>query len=224
MRQKMRALWFDCGLIVGNSLYPEIADLGLLKLAADDIASKADGFARHWESVRALNRQAANAANASDWQLARDKVNETELACEGCHMENWSFSTRGALPETLKGWRDNDTVFGNEPWGDMKLNGAPGWIAQMLQLRARVRAARLSTGRLDREALLGHTKYIHEFAHDQASRWRQIEAQAKVISRAAVSGALWEVQGQYLTMRRNCIECHDQLAPERGLAPMPWKG
>jgi cytochrome c556 len=223
MRQKMRAMWFACGLVVGNSLDRDIADLALLKLSADDIAAKAGGFAHHWEKVRTLNRQAAAAVGKVDWEEVSLKLNETEMACEGCHFENWSLATRGVLPETLSGWVENDTVFGDEPWGQMNLNGAPAWIAQMLQMRFQVRSAMAFARRLDKNRVLGSTRKIHEFADDQARRWRTIEAQANAISRAAQTGATWEVEGHYITLRRNCIDCHDKFAPDRGLAPTPWK-
>ncbi len=224
MRQKMRSMWFASGLIVGNSYYPEIADLFLLRQSAENIAAKADGFAKHWEAVRTNNRQAAAAVNENDWQKVEDQLVETEQACESCHFENWSMSTRGAMGATLEGWRDNDGVFGDEPWGRMRLNGSPQWIGQMLQLRARVRGAMFRARRLDKKFVLESTRIIHEFADDQARRWRLIEGQANAITRISRTGALWEVQGHYTSMRRHCMECHEKFAPDRGLDPMPWKG
>jgi cytochrome c556 len=224
MRQKMRSMWFASGLIVGNSFYPEISDLFLLRQSAENIAAKADAFADHWEAVRTNNRLAATAVNENDWQKVQEQLVETEQACESCHFENWSMATRGAMGATLEGWRDNDGVFGDEPWGQMRLNGAPQWIGQMLQLRARVRGAMFRARRLDKKFVLESTRIIHDFADDQARRWRLIEGQANAIARISRTGALWEVQGHYTSMRRHCMECHEKFAPDRGLDPMPWKG
>jgi hypothetical protein len=224
MRQKMRSMWWACGLIVGNSYYAEYADVQLLRQAAENVATKSDAFAKHWEAVRDNNRRAAAAVNDNDWARVSEQLVETEQACEACHFENWSMATRGALGDTLKGWHDSDNVFEEEPWGNMNLNGAPTWINHMLRMRRVVRGTMFRARRLDKDAVLRGTREIHQFADDQARRWRLIEGQASAIGRAARRGALWEVQGHYSAMRNYCIECHARFAPDRGLAPMPWNG
>ncbi|MBX3460882.1 MAG: hypothetical protein KF696_13115 [Planctomycetes bacterium] len=223
MRSKMRQLWYDCGIIVGNSMYPEIAEMFYLELAAGDVARKARGFAEHWENVRNRNREAATAASNADWRLARQKVNETNMACEACHFEHWSLATHGVLPETLKGWHDNDSVFGDEPWGQMKLNGAPAWVMKMYEMRAAWFSAGRGVRRLEKDRVLEATRKINDFADDQAKRWRSIETQANIIFELARKREPQKVEPHYLTIRNQCIDCHKLYAPDRGLDPMPWK-
>ncbi|MBK8207325.1 MAG: hypothetical protein IPK87_11145 [Planctomycetes bacterium] len=223
MRQKMRQMWYDCGLIVANSMYPEIAEMFYLELSAGDVAQKARSFAERWEKVRDVNRQAATAANNADWRDARAKVNETNMACESCHFEHWSLQTHGVLPETLKGWYENDTVFEDEPWGNMKLNGAPQWVMKMYEMRAAWFRAARGVRRLDKDAVLKGTRVIHDFAEDQARRWRSIEAQANKIADLARARNPSGVEPHYVTLRNQCIDCHKTYAPDRGLDPMPWK-
>lgn len=223
LRVKMRSMWFDSSVIAGNSIHPDMADRYVLRTAANDIASKAAGFAGHWENVRAEIREAATAVNANDWARVRDQLLETEARCEGCHYENWSFATHGVGTPTLEAWHDEDTVFAGPPWGRMQLNSTPQWVGNMLRMRATLRTAQRSAGQLDKQATLRHTKAVHDFADEHATRWRTIEAQARAIARIADEGLLTEVEGHYKTMRRHCMECHDLYAPEKGLAPVDWK-
>lgn len=223
MRSKMRQMWYDCGIIVGNSMYPEIAEMFYLELAAGDIASKAKGLAERWEKVRGVNRETATAASNADWRLARQKVNETNMACEACHFEHWSLATHGVLPDTLKGWYENDTVFEDEPWGEMKLNGAPAWVMKMYEMRAEWFKVARGVRRLDKDRVLEATRRINDFADDQAKRWRTIETQAGIIFDLARKREPQKVEPHYITIRNQCMDCHKLYAPDRGLDPMPWK-
>jgi cytochrome c556 len=223
LRVKMRAMWFDSGIIVANSMYPDIADRGALQLAASDIASKAAGFAGHWEDIRTKIREAAASANASNWAEVRKLAGEAEMACEGCHFENWSFATRGVRGEHLQAWHDEDTVFTGRQWDRMDLNSAPQWVSTMLQMRATLRGATRLASRQDKDGVLRLTRTVHDFADDQARRWRSIEAQSNAIARIAEGGRLEDVSAHYHSMRRACMDCHNQYAPERGLAPVDWK-
>lgn len=223
LRVKMRSMWFDSSVIVGNSLYPSMADRYVLRVAANDIAAKAGAFATHWESVRSGIREAAGAVNANDWARVQNQLLETEASCEGCHYENWSLASHGVGRPTLEAWHEADTVFSGPRWGPQQLNSTPQWVNNMLRMRFTLRRAQRAANELDKSAVLRHTLTINNFADEHATRWRGIEAQARAIARIAEGGRLEDVSGHYLKMRSACMECHELYAPENGLAPVDWK-
>lgn len=220
---KMRSMWVSCGLIVGNAMFPEISDTVLLEAAARDIANKARGFAEHFEKCRDLNRDATVAARAGEWDKAVTALDRVNRACENCHYENWPLRTRGFIPETLKGWKDADTVFEDEPWEEMKLHSPVPLLRMMYGLRGQLTLAQFYAVRRSESQLRTATGKMHKPLDEQANIWRAIEAQANSIVALAEQGLLADVGNHYLTMTRLCADCHKEWSDSRGIDPLPWK-
>lgn len=220
---KMRSMWVSCGLIVGNAMFPEISDTILLEVAARDIANKARGFAEHYEKCRDLNRDATTAAKAGEWDRAALALDRANRSCENCHYENWPLRTRGFIPETLKGWKDADTVFEDEPWEEMKLHSTVPWLREMFSMRGQLTLAQFYADRRNETQMVTATAKLHKSLDAQARTWRALEAQANAIITLAEQGLLTDVGNHYLTMTRICEDCHKEWSDGRGINPLPWK-
>lgn len=221
--QAMRLMWVDAGIIIGNSYYPDIADIDSLRYSADSLAQKADRFATHFEALRDHNRDSALAAKRGDWG---DTVAQNELAhqaCGNCHYEFWPLSARGFMKETLEGWQETQDVFGDEPWGAQVFTGPPSVRLTMVRMREAMMRAGVASQKQDLDNFLEATEALHKFADSQFKIWDGIARQAKIIAQLAREEKLDEVGTHYTQMTQYCRDCHANLSDGRGLNPLPWR-
>lgn len=224
LKASMRSMWIDCGLIIGNSYHPEIADLSILQDVAEDLARRAGRFAGYWQTIRDANRDSATAIREGDWGLAAEKNLEAHRACGACHYEYWPWQGRAFTPDTLKGWHDSQDVFGDEPWGEMAPTAPAPVRASMQKLAGLMLGAEAAIAERNEAESLRLTGGLHKPSETQLEIWRGIERRALSIARLAREGKPEEVGEQYRAIAQACNACHAETSDGRGLNPLPWPG
>lgn len=224
LRTEMRSMWIDCGLIIGNSYHPEVADLGMLRDIATDLARRAGSLAGYWQTIRDANRESANAVKAGDWSLAAEQNNLAHRTCGACHYQYWPWQGRSFTPDTLKGWRDSQDVFGDEPWGEQVFTAPAPVRASMQKMAGMMLAAEAAIAEKQDGEALRLTGELHKPVEKQLDAWRGIERRALNIARLASEGKPEEVGEQYKAITQACRDCHATSSEGRGLDPLPWPG
>jgi hypothetical protein len=221
-RRAMRQMWVDCGVIIGNSYHPQVADTDLLRYSADSIAQKAGRFAAHFRAIRDTNRESAMAANRGDWEAAGAKNKLVHQACGDCHFEFWPLSARAFKKETLQGWYDSRDVFGDEEWGGQVFTAPTTVLLSMERMRGQMMATMQALKTKDKPAFLKATAAVNKFADKNLKIWEAIERQAKAIAQLARERKLEDVGERYTKLTRYCRDCHESSSDGRGLDPLPW--
>lgn len=224
LKATMRSMWVDCGLIIGNSYHPDVADLHMLEDVADDLARRAGGFAGYWQTIRDANRDSATAAKEGNWELATEKNALAHSTCGACHYEYWPWQARGFAPDTLKGWKDSQDVFGDEPWGSQVFSAPAPMRASMQKMAGLMLGAEAAIIDKNEVETLKLTGELHKPSEKQLEIWRGIERRALTIARLAREKKPEEVGEQYKAIAKACNDCHAEASDGRGLNPLPWPG
>ncbi|MCB9895151.1 MAG: hypothetical protein H6839_11925 [Planctomycetes bacterium] len=219
----MRLMWVDCGVIIGNSYHPDIADMDLLRYSAESLSQRSENFARHFRALRDANRDSATSARAGDWDKAREQNEDAHRSCGGCHFEFWPLQAREFVADTLKGWHENQDVFGDEPWGKQVFTAPAPVRLSMITMRDNMQKAAVAIDAQNLDEFLAATKVLHGFADKQLSIWDGIKHQAEAIAQLARENKLDGVGDHYNKLTSYCHNCHETSSDGRGINPLPWK-
>jgi len=225
MRQRMHAMWIDCGLIVRFAAGGRLVDYDWLEASAEDIARKADAFADMWEIIRDENRNMAVRAKAGEWFDAHLASQKLWSCCTDCHCEYWSPYMRGFNQETIQAWLDNGNAADDAPVGNIRLNAPPGFLRIMFSMFGSVNATNNAIEKQDAKAVLNATKNIHTIAADQVQIWRTIEGNARAIAERAEINHTDGIREHYEKIVQTCSNCHERFVNDgrTPLNPLPWK-
>jgi cytochrome c556 len=221
-KQAMQRMWINCGLITGNG--PDVygADFDVVADASSYIARRAGEFAGHWRVLRDENKAAASAASSANWRDSLNAIDRAHAECGTCHDEYWPPAARGFLPETLRRWRDDQSVLKGAPWGEQVFQAPPEVGDLMRSMQAHMTDVYAGISSRDQQGVKSATLELHKLVSFQLSVWDEIERNARIMIEASEQRDREKIRLHYTRMTNQCQACHAAYARDRALNPLPW--
>jgi hypothetical protein len=220
LRNRMRGMWIDCGLIIANSSAAMNPDADHLRSSAIQIANEAREIEEFWKRIQDHNRDEVTAAMEGDWETASKRWYDVHEACGECHDVLWTMEARGMMPGTVEAWAEKQSPFEGK-WSEQVFTSPPGVRKGMQKLRDNMFAAATGIDNEDIESVKQATQIVEKAAKKNLRFWSGIRRNADAIVQKARDKD-FDVRNEYENLRGYCIECHEATSDNRGVTPLPW--